>query len=196
MAVARPWSHVGGWVRGGKPRQCEGAVSRHNTVSRDRSVLHYAVTDAGPGVPAGFRERVFEKFFRVEHHRRVDATERKGMGISLSVCTYIRTAHGGPLWCDAGAYGVGTRLAFTLSGAGGRRLPRGCTSYPAPLGAASRRLLSQTQEEAVWNLREAGVPSRGTGHHSRRARPPGVHATSQVGRYRGQQGSQRTVGRC
>jgi NtrC-family two-component system sensor histidine kinase KinB len=31
--------------------------------------VQIAVTDTGPGVPEEFRERVFEKFFRVEHHR-------------------------------------------------------------------------------------------------------------------------------
>jgi NtrC-family two-component system sensor histidine kinase KinB len=91
-------------------------VSRQNTVSGDRSVLHLAVTDAGPGVPAEFRERVFEKFFRVEHHRRVDAKERKGTGIGLYLCKHIVTAHGGHIWCEAGEHGVGTRLALTLPG--------------------------------------------------------------------------------
>ncbi|HJY81704.1 MAG TPA: ATP-binding protein [Candidatus Binatia bacterium] len=31
-------------------------------------LLQIAVTDTGPGIPAEFRERVFEKFFRVEQH--------------------------------------------------------------------------------------------------------------------------------
>ena len=94
------------------------AVSRQNAGMRDGSVLHLAVTDAGPGVPAEFRERVFEKFFRVEHHRRVDAKERKGTGIGLYLCKHIITAHGGHIWCDAGAHGVGTRIAITLPGEG------------------------------------------------------------------------------
>ena len=54
------------------------AVSRQNAGAKDGAVRHLAVTDAGPGVPAEFRERVCEKFFRVEHHRRVDTKERKG----------------------------------------------------------------------------------------------------------------------
>ena len=94
------------------------AASRQNAASGDRSVLHLAVTDAGPGVPAEFRERIFEKFFRVEHHRRVDAKERKGTGIGLYLCKHIITAHGGHIWCDAGEHGVGTRIALTLPGEG------------------------------------------------------------------------------
>jgi signal transduction histidine kinase len=65
LANALKYSPAGGVVRV--------AVFRQNAVSGDRSVLHCAVTDAGPGVPAECRARVFEKFFRLEHHRRVDA---------------------------------------------------------------------------------------------------------------------------
>lgn len=93
-------------------------VSLQNAGSWDESVLHLAVTDAGPGVPAQFRERVFEKFFRVEHHRRVDAKERKGTGVGLYLCKHIMTAHGGNIWCDAGEHGVGTRIAITLPSVG------------------------------------------------------------------------------
>jgi NtrC-family two-component system sensor histidine kinase KinB len=110
LANALKYSPAGGVVRV--------AASRQNAVSGDRSVLHCAVTDAGPGVPLEFRERIFEKFFRVEHHRRVDAKERKGTGIGLYLCKHIITAHGGSIWCDAGEHGVGTRLAITLPGEG------------------------------------------------------------------------------
>jgi NtrC-family two-component system sensor histidine kinase KinB len=92
------------------------AVSRQNAGVEDGAVLHLAVMDAGPGVPAEFREHVFEKFFRVEHHRRVDTKDRKGTGIGLYLCKHIITAHGGTIWCDAGVNGVGTRLAITLPG--------------------------------------------------------------------------------
>ena len=110
LANALKYSPAGGVV--------QVAVSRQNAGLRDGSVLHLAVTDAGPGVPVEFRERVFEKFFRVEHHRRVDAKERKGTGIGLYLCKHIITAHGGHIWCDTGDNGVGTRLAITLPGEG------------------------------------------------------------------------------
>jgi NtrC-family two-component system sensor histidine kinase KinB len=109
VANALKYSPAGGVVRV--------AVSRQNAVSGDGSVLHLAVTDAGPGVPAEFRECVFEKFFRVEHHRRVDAKDRKGTGIGLYLCKHIITVHGGNIWCDAGENGAGTRIALTLPSA-------------------------------------------------------------------------------
>jgi len=110
LANALKYSPAGGVVRV--------AVSRQNAGSPDGSVLHLAVTDAGPGIPVQFRERVFEKFFRVEHHRRVDAKDRKGTGVGLYLCKHIITAHGGNIWCDAGENGVGTRIAITLPSAG------------------------------------------------------------------------------
>jgi len=91
-------------------------ASGQNAGPAGPATLQVAVTDAGAGVPPEFRERVFEKFFRVEHHRRVDAKERKGTGIGLYLCKHIITAHGGAIWCDAGEHGIGTCLALTLPG--------------------------------------------------------------------------------
>jgi NtrC-family two-component system sensor histidine kinase KinB len=73
-----------------------------------------AVTDTGPGVPEGFRERVFEKFFRVEHHRPNGAPAVRGSGIGLYLCLQIVEAHGGSIRCEAGDDGRGTRIAIQL----------------------------------------------------------------------------------
>ena len=48
------------------------------------------VTDDGPGIPAGFRERAFERFSRGE-----DVRNRGGSGLGLSIVALIATAHGG-----------------------------------------------------------------------------------------------------
>jgi signal transduction histidine kinase len=73
---------------------------------------------SGWGSPVEFWECVFEKFFRVEYHRRVAAKDRTGTGIGLYLCEHIITAHGAHIWCDAGANGVGTHIALTLPSAG------------------------------------------------------------------------------
>jgi len=78
--------------------------------------LQIAVTDTGPGIPTEFRERVFEKFFRVEHHRKAEGRELRGTGIGLYLCKHIIEAHGGNIWCDGGDNGVGTKIALTLPG--------------------------------------------------------------------------------
>ncbi len=80
----------------------------------ERAFLQITVNDTGPGVPSPFRERIFEKFFRVEHHLN-HATDRvAGTGIGLYLCREIVKAHGGSIWCEAGRGGVGTVIAFRL----------------------------------------------------------------------------------
>jgi NtrC-family two-component system sensor histidine kinase KinB len=74
------------------------------------------VTDTGPGIPTEFRERVFEKFFRVEHHRANGANGARGAGIGLYLCRQIVEAHGGKIWCEPGDNDRGARIAFSLNG--------------------------------------------------------------------------------
>jgi two-component system, NtrC family, sensor histidine kinase KinB len=75
--------------------------------------LHIAVTDTGPGVPTEYRARIFEKFFRVEHHRGGDDGVR-GSGIGLYVSKQIVEAHGGLITCTAGTDGRGTTIDVAL----------------------------------------------------------------------------------
>jgi NtrC-family two-component system sensor histidine kinase KinB len=79
-----------------------------------RAPLQVTVTDEGPGVPPEFRERIFEKFFRVEHHLGDGRKAVRGTGIGLYLCREIIKAHGGTIWCEPGDGGRGTRVAFTL----------------------------------------------------------------------------------
>jgi len=48
-----------------------------------------SVSDSGAGIASGDLERVFEPFF---------TTKMQGLGLGLSVCRSIITAHGGKLW--------------------------------------------------------------------------------------------------
>lgn len=73
-------------------------------VRRVASELLIAVRDRGPGVPAAWRERIFEVFQRIdEPHdpRRVpgpaDARRPRGAGVGLAVCRAIARVHGGRL---------------------------------------------------------------------------------------------------
>lgn len=94
------------------------------------SGVQLTVTDAGPGIPADFRERVFEKFFRVEHHLGSDSNGVRGTGIGLYLCREIIRAHGGTIWCEPGENGVGTRVAFILPVA--REMPEAATGISQP----------------------------------------------------------------
>jgi signal transduction histidine kinase len=76
--------------------------------------LDITVTDTGPGIPAAFRERIFEKFLRVEHHQEGQSKGVPGAGIGLYLCRQIVEAHGGSIRCELGAYGRGTRFLIDL----------------------------------------------------------------------------------
>lgn len=91
-----------------------GVLSRQSTGRDAQQFLHIAVTDTGPGIPPEFREQVFEKFFRVEHHHLDGANGARGAGIGLYLCRQIVEAHGGKIWCEPGDKGCGTRIAFVL----------------------------------------------------------------------------------
>ncbi|MFJ3192820.1 sensor histidine kinase [Streptomyces griseoviridis] len=57
------------------------------------------VTDAGPGIPAADRERVFDRFYRVDKARTRD---RGGSGLGLSVASALVGAHGGTIELSGG----------------------------------------------------------------------------------------------
>jgi NtrC-family two-component system sensor histidine kinase KinB len=76
--------------------------------------LQLTVSDDGPGIPAEFRTRVFEKFFRVEHYRHGSDTGARGSGIGLYLCKQIVELHKGEIRCESGSPGRGTRIIVTL----------------------------------------------------------------------------------
>jgi two-component system, sensor histidine kinase and response regulator len=59
--------------------------------------IEIAVTDQGPGVPPEFRERIFEKFQRLESRKSVPGANR---GLGLTFCRLAVEAHGGTIWVD------------------------------------------------------------------------------------------------
>jgi NtrC-family two-component system sensor histidine kinase KinB len=94
-------------------------ASVQNAVKGGKSSLQIAVTDTGPGIPAELRERVFEKFFRVEDLKPDGPKGVRGTGIGLYLCREIIEAHGGTILCTTGDNGRGTRVAFLLNPAEG-----------------------------------------------------------------------------
>jgi NtrC-family two-component system sensor histidine kinase KinB len=85
---------------------------------RDGGVVRFVVDDEGPGVPADLRERVFEKYFRVEHERgeRTPHGERaRGAGIGLYLCRQVVEAHAGSVRCEAAPSG-GARFVVEVPG--------------------------------------------------------------------------------
>jgi two-component system, OmpR family, sensor histidine kinase MtrB len=79
-------------------------------VHRGNGVIRLLVEDAGPGVPAGFRERVFERFARgpANGNPRGDGA---GLGLAL-VAEQVRL-HGGRVWVED-RQGGGARFVVEL----------------------------------------------------------------------------------
>ena len=63
------------------------------------------VRDNGPGVPAALRDRVVERFYRLDQSRAVP-----GNGLGLSIVQAIATSHGGQLRLDDAAPGLLAQL--------------------------------------------------------------------------------------
>jgi signal transduction histidine kinase len=64
------------------------------------------VSDHGPGIPRGERERVFEPFVR-------GGSRDGGTGLGLSIARALVEAHGGRIWIED-APGGGTSVVFQL----------------------------------------------------------------------------------
>jgi NtrC-family two-component system sensor histidine kinase KinB len=75
--------------------------------------VNVIVDDDGPGVPPDLRERVFDRYFRVEHLRPDTAPGAHGAGIGLYLCRQVVEGHGGRVRCEASPSG-GARLVVEL----------------------------------------------------------------------------------
>jgi two-component system sensor histidine kinase KdpD len=66
------------------------------------------VSDRGPGIATGEEERIFDKFHRTAHEGG-----REGVGLGLTICRAIVSAHGGRIWA-LNRQGGGATFRFTL----------------------------------------------------------------------------------
>jgi two-component system OmpR family sensor kinase len=73
--------------------------------------IRFTVVDDGPGIPASERERVFERFHRVDHGR---ARSREGAGLGLAIVRAIAEAHDGAVRVGDSRDGEGARVELIL----------------------------------------------------------------------------------
>ncbi|HEX9133657.1 MAG TPA: ATP-binding protein, partial [Ktedonobacteraceae bacterium] len=55
------------------------------------------VADRGQGIPAGEREQIFQRFYRLNRDQR---SHTAGSGLGLAICRGIVEAHGGQIWVE------------------------------------------------------------------------------------------------
>jgi PAS domain S-box-containing protein len=79
------------------PRELSISTKQHTT-----GEMTVAVQDSGPGIDPERLDQVFEPFY---------TTKKTGIGMGLSICRSIITAHGGRLWAEANR---GAVFQFTL----------------------------------------------------------------------------------
>ena len=79
-------------------------------VWRAGELLHFAVEDDGPGVPAGEEEKIFEPFYR----GHATADRARGTGLGLSIARQLVVMQGGVLTYERRRSEGGSRFAMTL----------------------------------------------------------------------------------
>jgi two-component system sensor histidine kinase GlrK len=75
----------------------------------DRGIV-ISVSDSGPGVPEGHKQRIFQKFHQVKHGKKVAG---QGVGLGLAICKTIIEAHHGQIWVEDNPNG-GSVFSFAL----------------------------------------------------------------------------------
>lgn len=79
-------------------------------VSSDSELVRIAVDDTGPGVPEAARQRIFERFYRVDAGR---SREEGGTGLGLAIAKHLVGLHGGSIGVTNRSEG-GSSFFFTL----------------------------------------------------------------------------------
>lgn len=63
--------------------------------------------DDGPGIPADMRERIFDRFFRL------DQDQSRGCGLGLSIASDVAFAHGGTAICETSESGAVFKITLS-----------------------------------------------------------------------------------
>jgi two-component system sensor histidine kinase KdpD len=79
------------------------------SAARQEDAIVVTIRDEGPGVPPEYRDRVFERFFRVER----EGSSVAGAGLGLAICKRFVELHGGWIELESRA-GQGATFRFAL----------------------------------------------------------------------------------
>jgi signal transduction histidine kinase len=79
------------------------------TVKQRDGAIVFRVLDDGPGIPPEQRERIFERFYRLDDSL---ARATSGAGLGLAICQGLVRAHKGEIWVEP--VSAGTCIAFSI----------------------------------------------------------------------------------
>ena len=87
-----------------------GEITIRTTAHEGRVVT--SVEDHGIGIPRAARDRVFERFYKVDR-ARLRAEAGGGTGLGLAIARHVVEQHGGRIWVES-REGAGSTFAFAL----------------------------------------------------------------------------------
>jgi signal transduction histidine kinase len=96
------------------------------TVRQDGRQSVISVSDDGPGIPAADRERIWERFTRIEDDR---SRATGGSGLGLAMVRELTAAHGGTVAVTSGEPGPGATFVVRLPATSPGRLPEALTVH-------------------------------------------------------------------
>jgi len=80
------------------------------TASPNGKYVILSVTDEGIGIAPDLHQKIFDRFYQVENHRKGN---RQGTGLGLTICRGIIEAHGGRIWVES-EENKGAKFSFSL----------------------------------------------------------------------------------
>jgi signal transduction histidine kinase len=78
-------------------------------VARNGQRATLTVTDEGPGIPVEHRQRIFDRFYRVDEGR---SREMGGSGLGLAIAKWAVEANGGEIAVEAAGSGTAFRIVL------------------------------------------------------------------------------------
>jgi two-component system, OmpR family, sensor histidine kinase SenX3 len=85
-------------------------LDAHRVQTEVRSLIELRVTDHGIGIPPRERERIFERFYRVDKAR---ARDTGGTGLGLAIVRHVAVNHGGSVRVDS-LEGIGSTFVLVI----------------------------------------------------------------------------------